>query len=153
MPEFGVVLEIDVFQRSAKMLALLHGLPDPVREMEVFQPMNIGGNRVSGHRIERDDQSDLQACLSEGLGHAERGACAKGMPDQYDRAYSPALAILQCFACKGGGEGVIGDSHADISTAKLFRKLIDPGRRDVCKPAQQIDLFAGMQRPERLGLA
>src|ERR1700730_2961665 len=82
----------------------------PVREMEVFQPMNIGGNRVSGHRIERDDQSDLQACLSEGLGHAERGACAKGMPDQYDRGYSPALAILQCFACKGGGEGVIGDS-------------------------------------------
>ena len=106
MPEFGVVLEIDVFQRSAKMLALLHGLPDPVREMEVFQPMNIGGE-----------------------------------------------AILQCFACKGGGEGVIGDSHADISTAKLFRKLVDPGRQDVCKPAQQIDLFAGMQRPERLGLA
>ena len=63
MPEFGVVLEIDVFQRSAKMLALLHGLPDPVREMEVFRPMNIGGNRVSGHRIERDDQSDLQASL------------------------------------------------------------------------------------------
>src|ERR1700738_1913683 len=98
MPEFGVVLEIDVFQRSAKMISVLHGLPDPVREMEVFQPMNIGGNRVSGHRIERDDQSDLQACLSEGLGHAERGACAKGMPDQYDRGYSPALAILQCFA-------------------------------------------------------
>src|SRR5258708_8620605 len=63
MPEFGVVLEIDVFQRSAKMLALLHGLPDPVREMEVFQPMNIGGDRDSVHRIESAHQSDLPASL------------------------------------------------------------------------------------------
>jgi hypothetical protein len=91
MSEFGVVLEIDVFQRPTKMRALLHGLPDPVRQIEVFQPMDIGRNRVSGHRIERDDQSDLYACLSEGIGHAERRACAKGMPTNTIEVIRPLL--------------------------------------------------------------
>jgi hypothetical protein len=46
MPKFGVALEIDVFQQSAKMLALLHRFSDPVREIEIFQPMDIGGNGI-----------------------------------------------------------------------------------------------------------
>src|SRR5258708_20969822 len=97
MPKLGVAFEIDVFQRSTKMLALLHRLSDPVREIEIFQMMDIGGNGVSDHRIERDDQSDLDAPLSEGLRHAERGACPQGMPPPYHRTYSPPFAIFPCL--------------------------------------------------------
>jgi hypothetical protein len=153
MPKFGVALEIDVFQQSAKMLAFLHRFSDPVREIEIFQPMDIGRNGISGHRIERDDQGDLYSRFLEGLGDAERCACSKGMPDQHDRGYSPAFAVLQCFPRQVGGERMIGDRRADVSFAQFVRQLIDAWRQHICKPAQQVDLFASMQRPERLGMA
>lgn len=113
--------------------------------------MDIGGNSASDHGIESNNQSNLYACLSKCLGHAERGAGSKGMPDQDYRVYSPAFAVLKCFGRQSRRERVIGYGRANISFAKFFRQLIDAGRQDICKPAQQVNLLASRYTMERLG--
>ena len=71
MANTGVSLQIDILQRTVKIRATLDRLADPVRNIEIFQPLDVPGSGGRRNWIHSNDKPDRYACLSELFRHID----------------------------------------------------------------------------------